>query len=790
VIPGRIQAHPSRKRDSQYHNGYGMHGPPDRPAEETAASPLRRYAELPAAPAAVVRDRYRVLELLGTGGMGAVYRAEDLRLRRSVALKFLYETNDRDPIALARLEREARAASALSHPNICTLFDLAEENGRPFLVLEYLAGETLAARLRRSALSLAEILDSAIQVADALDSAHQHGIIHRDIKPANLFLTTRGQTKILDFGVAKLSRVLPGEPETLTLSGNFVGTAAYVAPEQARGAEIDARADLFSFGAVLYEMASGRPAFSAPSMALIFEALLHRDPPPLASDVPARLKAIIWRALAKDRRERYPDALRLLSDLRNFKQNLQAPQNTVMRVIPSFADSIAVLPFENKSSDPNLEYLGEGIAERILNSLSQVASLRVIPRATAFHYHGRDALQAAKDLDVRVVLTGRVTERAGRLVIGTELIDGARGALLWGEKYDRGLDDMVALESEIAHEIATKLRVRLSPEEADRLLEKPTHNVEAYKLLMRAMYYANRWTRDGLQKGIALLHQALEADPAFPAAYAGLGYIYILLGFFGAIPPRDAYPKAKSAALRILEFEEQRASAHLLLGFVALSFDWDWLEAEKHIGMALRLAPNYANAHWALGYFLCAMGRFDEAITAMQQAVALDPLSAPIRAGLATAYYWSRRYDLAAQAYRDAIDVDPQFKGAYHVLAVIAAEQGRFDEAFRYLDQCGDDPHQLERERIARALVHAIQGDADAALQALRQLGEKHPGWAAVYALLGDDEKTLDLLERSFQNRDSYLVLLANNPSFERQYKHPRFMDLVRRIGFPGTAAR
>jgi serine/threonine protein kinase len=565
-------------------------------------------------------SRYQLIEQLGAGGMGVVYKAKDIRLRRMVALKFLTELRASEPEALQRFEREARAVSALNHSNICILYDIGEYERRPFLVLELLEGETLQNRIRRGPLTIEEILDCGIQAADALDSAHQKGIIHRDIKPANIFLTTRGQSKILDFGVAKLHSAEDhhrlSHDLTATNSGCIVGTAAYMAPEQARGQELDERADLFSLGAVLYEMATGRPAFSGSTIAMVFDALLHHDPPSLrdlAAHLPARFSEVVSCALEKNCGRRYLNALAMLNSLKNLKQDLQASRHQLglaieaqIRSYPRFTDSILILPFENVTGDANVEYLSEGITERIINSLSKVATLRVIPRTTAFRYKqmGLDPVKAGRELGVRAVLTGRLMERAGRLVIGTELIDCMKELQLWGEKYDRNFGDVLALEGEMAQEIANKLRIRLSPNEKEDIAKRATENVEAYKLVLKGRYYANRWTQEGIQKGIEFLRRAIQTDPAYASAYVGLGNIYALMGFFGTASPRDAFPRAKSAALKALEIEENTAGAHLELMFVALCFDWDWDEAEKQLRRAfqLRRTMRTATGRMAIGY--------------------------------------------------------------------------------------------------------------------------------------------------------------------------------------------
>jgi eukaryotic-like serine/threonine-protein kinase len=785
-----------------------------RPAWEGAADLLSNESvtlehERPNPITGVIISRYQIIEQLGAGGMGVVYKAKDIRLRRMVALKFLTEPRAREPEALQRFEREARAASALNHPNICILYDIREYEQRTFLVLELLEGETLQNRIRRGPLTIEEILDCGIQAADALDSAHQKGIIHRDIKPANIFLTTRGQSKILDFGVAKLhsaeDRRRFSHGLTATNSGCIVGTAAYMAPEQARGETLDGRADLFSLGAVLYEMATAQPAFSGSTIAMVFDALLHRDPPSLrnlAPHLPARLSEIVSRALEKNREHRYLNALAMLTALKNLKQDLQASRHQLdeapIPLYQRFTDSILVLPFENVAGNANLEYLTEGITERIINSLSKVATLRVIPRTTAFRYKRAelDPVQAGRELGVRAVLTGRLSERAGRLVIGTELIDCTRNLQLWGEKYDRSFSDVLAMEAEIAQEIANKLRIRLSPDEKEDLAKRGTESVEAYKLLLKARYYANRWTPEGLQKGIEFLRRAIETDPAYASAYVCLGNIYALMGFFGMAAPRDAFPRAKSAALKALDIDENNAGAHLQLMFVALSFDWDWDEAEKQLGRAFQLAPNDPNCYWAYGNWLRWMGRGEDAIAPMKQAVALDPLSAPITFGLAGAYRWVQQYDKALKACKDAIELDPAFVPAHQLLAAIYARKGMHQEAFAQLEQSLTQHRVSERDLIARAAVCAMSGRRDQARKALSDLKRGNAplyaialGCARIHALLGEHDEALNLLEECYQERVA-LVFLADLPGFESLYGHPRFMDLMRRVGITRVAGK
>jgi adenylate cyclase len=538
---------------------------------------------------------------------------------------------------------------------------------------------------------------------------------------------------------------------------------------------------------------------------MVFDALLHYDSVPvtdLAPQLPVRLSEIVSRALEKNRQLRYPNALAILTDLKNLKQDLQSSRNqrgqAPIPLYPRFTDSILVLPFQNAAGDySNVEYLSEGIAEGIINRLSKLATLRVIARATAFRYKrtGIDPVQAGRDLGVRAVLTGRVYERAGRLVVRAELIDCVEGVQLWGQKYDRSFMDVVAMEAEIVHEVANRVRVELSSDEREHLVQRPAGNAEAYKLFLKAMYHVNRWTPEAIQKGFEFLRQAIETDPADPRSYSGLGYIYVLLGFFGMAAPRDAFPRAKSAALKALDIEENNAGAHLLLGIVAVFFDWDWHEAEKQLRAVLDLAPNYANCHWALGYWLLATGRCEDAIAEMKHAVILDPLSAPISHGLASSYYLARQYDAAVKVTRDTIELDPAFVPAYHLLADLYARQGAFQDACAQLEQSLTRHPFGDRDRIARAMVCALSGRVQEAHQALSDLNQGNAprhvralASAGVHALLGENDKALELLEESYQERAASLVFIANLPVFESLHGNPGFEDLLRRIGLPSAA--
>jgi serine/threonine-protein kinase len=786
-------------------------------------------------------DRYKVCSLLGKGGMGEVYLAQDTQLDRTVALKILSADLAADQQRMRRFIQEAKAASTIHHPNIAHVYEIGESDGMRFIAMEHIEGKPLDAEISGHPLDMARIINVGAQVADALDEAHSKGITHRDIKPSNIIVTPRGQAKVLDFGLAKVratrSDIVASDLPTQikTDSGLVMGTVEYMSPEQALGRDVDHRTDIFSLGVTLYEMATGKRPFTGATATETIDRIAHAQPEAIARfnyDVPAELERIVRKCLEKDQERRYQTARELEIDLQNLQrvraamtpgaEALARPKRRGFRpahliiaatILVLFGlgyylfirrdkttgdaggkniESIAVLPLVNASNDPNMEYLSDGITENIINSLSQLRVLRVIPRTTVIRYKGQniDPQKIGRELGVRAVLTGKVIQRDDTLVIQVDLVDITEGSQLWGGKYNRKFSDIFQAQDEIAKEIVEKLRLKLSGEQEKLLTKHYTENTEAYKLYLQGKYYGSKWTEEGWKKSLEYYNRAIDIDPNYALAYTGLADSYVRLGLFGAMPQKEAYPRAKAAALKALQLDDSLAEAHASLGFVKELYDWDFAGAKSAIKRAIEINPNNAGAHGLYGYHLIHMGQFDEAIAEMRRAVDLDPLSVENLASLADAYIYARQPDQAIEQCKRALEMDHNYSEAHFFLGPAFEQKGMYQEAIaefqKAIELSGGSPEALS----GLGHAYAVSGKRDKARQVideLKQLSTRRyidPALIAViYAGLGEKDEAFRWLEKAYEDRSSWLVHAKAEPGFDPLRSDLRFTDLLRRVG-------
>jgi TolB-like protein/Flp pilus assembly protein TadD len=780
--------------------------------------------------------RYVIHSFLGAGGMGEVYRARDTRLDRDVAIKILPEHFARDPDALARFQAEARAVAALEHPNILVIHDVGTEGEVCFAVMELLEGETLSARLARSALPWRKAVAMGVALAEGLGAAHNRGVVHRDLKPANIFVGTHGQVKILDFGLARRVATVPDQAETvpympaLTEPLSVSGTVPYMAPEQVSGGPADARSDIFALGCVLYEMASGRRAFGRPTRAEALSAILAEEPAPLASagkDLPADLERVIRHCLEKSPEERFQSARDLAFALRALLNEapgataagLARPSARTNLVLTALLlgtagvglylllrsggrpepvrplETLAVLPFVNVGGDPRTEYLSDGLADNLIRNLSQVRALKVRPFSSVVRYKGQqaDVTAAGAALKVQAVVVGRVRQQGDDLSVSVELVDVAENRQLWGGQYHHKLGNLLSLQEQMAREIAEGLRLNLSGEEKIRLTRRYTEDTEAYRLYLLGRFHWNQRTKMHLERAIDYFQKASARDPRFALPYAGLADCYNILPGYGYTdrPARESFAKAREMAGKALELDPGLAEAHTALGYER-THEWDWAGAKQEFQKALQANPNYATAHHWYACYLATMGRHDDALDEIRRAQELDPSSLIINGWVAMILCYGDRLDEALAQGKEAIRLDPSFAVNHFFLGIIYRRTRQYPQAIAEFEKAVDLEHNSTTYLTGLGEVYGLSGQPKQARKILEHLTtqakRRHVspyGLATIYAGLGERDQALHWLEKAYRERDDGLGNLRIDPSWATLRADPRFQHLQQRMKFP-----
>lgn len=821
-------------------------------------------------------NHYRIISMLGKGGMGEVFLAEDTKLERRVALKLLLTDLASDATRVRRFVQEAKAASALNHPNILTVHEIGSFEDSQYIVTEYIKGETLRERLNDGPVTLRETLDMTMQIAAALSAAHSAGIVHRDIKPENIMIRDDGFVKVLDFGLAKLiekkRKAADSKDATRvkTDPGMIMGTANYMSPEQARGKETDARTDVWSLGVVLYEMLSGETPFAGETANDSIAAILTKEPATLTTEIPHELHKFVRRALQKNPDERYQTVKDFLLDVQDLKRELEvseeiershippmsrstnvgitqsgenvtamhagavSTQNSIgrqpssaeyivseirqhrrgflalaailattlaggigwwyMRSGPAAAevgriDSVAVLPFENGSGDPNMDFLSDGLSESLIDKLSQLPQLKVIARTSSFKYRGPniDIQDVAQKLGVQAIVMGKVVRQGDQLMVRVEMIDAHNDKQLWGEQFNRKATDALALQQEIAQTVSDKLRIRLSGSQQQTLAKVGTSNAQAYELFLRGKFVHERGGRENRQKAIQLFEQAVAADPQYAAAYAYLSDSYNILAGNSLADPKEYVPKAETAARKALELDGNIPEAHKALAGVYLH-QWKWSDAGRELERAIELNPNFRDAHLSYAFYLAIVGRHDEAVAEAKRAVDLDPVSPLARGRVALCLYFARRNDEAIEAANKLIEMDPTYAFGNVVLGYSYAGKGMYREAVKSHLDSAPTGRLGSSTQIFLGAAYANAGERAKALEILNQLKSSKeyvsPGELPVLLVaLGDYDTAFASFERAFEAHDLQLMYLKVDPSFDPIRSDPRFADLLGRVG-------
>ena len=773
---------------------------------------------------------YRIESQLGAGGMGVVYRAHDTRLERTVAIKLVGDRLSGDPTARERLLREARTASALNHPHICTIYEVGEADGHVYIVMEHVEGRPLSALLSDPR-PTEMIARYGIQIADALAHAHQHGIVHRDLKTSNVMITPEGRAKVLDFGLAKRlpTEDLEEQPTKsegpLTEAGQIVGTLHSLAPELLRAQPADSRTDVWALGVLLYELAAGDLPFQGRTRFEVTSAIMTESPRPLPESVSPGLRAVIQRCLAKDPGQRYQRAGEIraaLEAIQSGSATLPAPPEvksrprwmlwatvSVILLVAALGiaqwlrgrdrgiQSIAVLPFTNQGGNPDNEYLSDGIAESVIASLSHLPNLKMIAFGSVLRYKGRpvDAAVIARDLKVDALVVGRLTPRADGLAISAELIDARDGSRLWGNEYDEKAGAILSVQQEISRQISEQLRSHLSGEEKRRVAKRHTENAEAYDLYLKGRHYNDKFTLEGYQKSLDFYGRAIEKDPAYAPAHVGIAIDYLTMTFEGYLPPSEGYAQVEAAVTRAKALDDTVGELYYPIGMLRLVKDWDWQGAEREFQHGIALDPQSPWLRRFYSELLRALRRWDEAIAQMKRAQELDPLGVETNKGLGGAFYWAGRYDQAIEQLKKTLEIDPGNGGVHDLLSSVYARKGLYPEAIAEQLQAfvlnGDEEtaealkQDFEKLGFERVMRQLNQDTLDGLNEGARKGYVSPIGFALNYAKLGQKDEAFAWLERAFAERSPWLTYVKGDPDFDSLRTDPRFPALLKRIGLP-----
>jgi TolB-like protein/Tfp pilus assembly protein PilF/predicted Ser/Thr protein kinase len=738
-------------------------------------------------------SHYRILEKLGEGGMGEVCLAKDTKLNRRVALKFLPVKLSSDEELRARFKREAQAAATLNHPNIITVYEVAEHENRPFIAMEYVEGESLKDLIAKEELSIGEVLAVALQISDGLAAAHQAGIVHRDIKPQNILMGKDGRVRICDFGLAKAKRDV-----TLTQAGSTLGTVAYMSPEQAQGKEADHRSDIFSLGVVLYEMITGQLPFKGDHEAAVVNSIVNDTPEPLArykSDVPGELQRIVGKEMEKNREMRYQHADDLGADLRKVKTELATGVTKAPDSAKKLSPSVAVLPFTNLSADKEQDYFCDGMAEEIINALTHVESLRVVARTSAFVFRDRreDIREIGRKLKVDKVLDGSVRKAGNRLRITAQLINVSDGYHLWSERYDREMEDVFVIQDEITLAIVDKLKIKLLGKEKQELVKRHTDNQEAYSFYLKGRYFWNKMNPGAYEKAIENFEQAIEKDPNNAVAFAGLADSYWWSSFWGNLPPRQTFPKAREAAEKAIAIDDTLGEAHASLASIHTIYDWDWEAAEREFKRALELAPGSSYIYVYYSIFLNLRRRHDEAIIQARKAQELDPVSGLCNTNLGHRLWQARRYDEAIEEFQKWLVIEPNDWFAHHHLCQLYLEKSMIKKAIEEIDTSLKLSGGVPMNVANAAMTHYRFGDREVAERLFDSLKKRASheyiqpmGFVFIYLARGEADQAFEWVKKACEERDSFLPWFRVTPVDCMHFpSDPRINELLDRLGLP-----